>query len=236
MLQQTGFSGDLPVLPESIVNFNAAEANFTGGFNDATFALCNNLNYLDLETNQFNTKIPSALSALPNLQYVYLSDTLVTGTLAPLQGSPAIRELWMDANPLLTGPIEPWIGSLTTLESLSLAYNGLTGELPSELGLLTELKQVWLYGNNVTGTIPSELGSLNQLSVLQLEGNRLVGWAPRTVCEKTEFPLHSLKAFGADCYNDGFWCPCCTCCDLADCLGSSAATRKERKQRRRYLR
>ncbi|KAG7347119.1 hypothetical protein IV203_006188 [Nitzschia inconspicua] len=106
---------------------------------------------------------------------LYLSDKLMTGTLAPIQGMPVIREFWMDANPGLIGTIESWIGDLTTLESLSLAYNSLSGQLPSELGRLTYLKQLWLFGNHFTGKIPSQIGSLNDLAVLQLEGNSLEG-------------------------------------------------------------
>ena len=236
MLEQTGFYGDLPQLPSSIVNFNAAEANYTGGFIDANFALCTQLNYLDLEFNALNTSIPTTLASLPNLEFLYLSDTLITGTLSPLEGMPAIRELWMDANPNLTGPIYSWIGNLTTLESLSLAYNDLNGPIPSEMGLLTGLKQLWLYGNNFTGRIPPELGALPHLSVLQLEGNSFEGWVGAAICEKTEFPAITLKSFGADCYDDGFWCPCCSCCDLDECVTASNEVRKERKKQRRYLR
>jgi len=236
MLEETAFSGDLPLMPASLVNFNAADANFTGGFNDPNFASCVNLNYLDLELNKFNTSIPAVLSTLPNLEFLYLSDTLMVGTLAPIQGMPVVRELWMDANPGLVGPIESWIGDMMTLESLSLAYNNLSGSLPSEMGLLTNLKQLWLYGNNFTGRIPPEIGALNSLAVLQLEGNSLQGWVPPTICEKTEFPVETLKSFGADCHDDGFWCPCCSCCDLAECVSVSISTRKDRKERRRYLR
>lgn len=236
MLEQTAFYGDLPVMPESIVNFNAAEANYTGGFTDANFALCTKLNYLDLEFNTLNTSIPASLASLPNLEFLYLSDTLMTGTLAPLEGMPVIRELWMDANPNLTGPVFSWIGDMTTLESLSLAYNDLNGELPSEMGLLTGLKQLWLYGNNFTGRIPPELGALPHLSVLQLEGNSFEGWVGPSICEKTEFPAVTLKSFGADCYDDGFWCPCCSCCDINECVTASTNERKERKKQRRYLR
>jgi hypothetical protein len=229
MLEETGFSGNLPSMPASIVNFNAADTKYTGGFIDANFISCVNLNYLDLELNQFSTSIPTVLSSLPHLEFLYLSDTLMTGTLAPLRGMPAIRELWMDANPGLVGHIETWFGELMTLESLSLAYNNLSGELPSELGLLTNMKQIWFYGNNFTGPIPSEIGALSQLTVLQLEGNSLQGWVPPTICEKTEFPAVSLKSFGADCHDDEFWCPCCSCCDLTECLAVSTSTRKERK-------
>jgi hypothetical protein len=236
MLEETAFSGDLPLMPASLVNFNAADANFTGGFNDANFAPCVNLNYLDLELNKFNTSIPAVLSTLPNLEFLYLSDTLMVGTLAPIQSMPVVRELWMDANPRLVGPIESWIGDMMTLESLSLAYNNLSGSLPSEMGLLTNLKQLWLYGNNFTGRIPPEIGALNSLAILQLEGNSLQGWVPPTICEKTEFPAETLKSFGADCHDDGFWCPCCSCCDLAECVAVSSSTRKDRKERRRYLR
>lgn len=227
MLQGTGFSGDIPRLPENIVNFNIASAMYTGGLIDDNFAMLNNLNYLNLDDNLFNTSIPLVLKTLPKLEYVYLSDCHITGTLSPLEGMPVVRELWMDANPDLTGPLYSWIGSLTTLESLSLAYNDLTGTIPTEIGYLTNMKQLWLYSNNFTGPVPEEIGNLNQLTILQLENNDFQGWVPPTICVRTEFPAQTLRAFGADCDDEGFWCPCCSCCDLEECV--AGGTFLERK-------
>jgi hypothetical protein len=231
MLEETGFGGDMAPLPDSIVNFNAAGCQYTGGFVDITFHGCNNLMFLDLDGNMFNTSIPSILSKIPKLEFLYLSDTLTTGTLSPLQGMPAIRELWVDANPGLTGQIHTRIGELTTLESLSLAYNDLTGTIPTELGSLTNLKQLWLYSNRLSGTVPTELGSLGVLKILQLEDNDLEGWVRSEICKNTEFPGETLQTLGADCHDEGFWCPCCSCCNLTECTESTITRRKDRRRK-----
>jgi len=216
-VEGTGFSGDIPLLPENLVNFNIRNAFYTGGFNDDSFDLSTQLNYLNVDGNIFNTSIPAVLSQLPDLEYLYMSDNFLVGDLSPLEGSPAIKELWADGNPGLTGSLYSWLGSITTLCSLSLSYNNLTGSIPVEIGNLVKMEQMWLFFNNLSGTIPTELGAMAKLRHLELEANAFTGFVHAAICEKTEFPLETLQTFGADCYDENFFCPCCTCCDLMEC-------------------
>jgi len=218
LVEETGFSGDIPLLPENLVNFNIANAFYTGGFTDDSFALLSQLNYLNVDGNIFNTTIPAILSELPNLEYLYMSDNFLVGDLSPLEGMPAIKEFWADANGGLAGPLYSWFGSMTTLVSLSLTYNNLTGSIPAEMGNLVEMEQMWLLFNNLTGTIPAELGAMTKLRHLELEANAFTGFVQASICKQTEFPLSTLKTFGADCYDEGFFCPCCTCCSITDCV------------------
>lgn len=229
MVEGTGFSGDIPLLPENIVNFNIANAFYTGGFNDDNFDLLSQLNFLNVDGNIFNTSIPSILSELPNLEFLYMSDNYLVGDLSPLEGLPAIRELWIDANPGLIGPLFSWIGSMTTLESLSLTYNNLTGTIPSEFGKLFDMKQMWLLFNNLNGTIPTEIGLMKKLEILELESNSFTGFVHARICENTEFPLETLKTVGADCHDENFFCPCCTCCDLEECVTGGSRIEMRRK-------
>lgn len=216
LLEDTGFSGDIPLLPEYLVNFNIKNAFYTGGLTDDNFVLSSQLNYLNLDGNMFNSSIPAVLSELPALEYLYLSDNFMTGDLSPLEGSSALKEFWADGNPGLSGPLYTWLGSMTTLASLSLAYNGLTGSIPVELGNLTQMEQMWLQYNSLTGTIPTEIGSMVKLRHLELEENKLTGFMHRQICEKTEFPYRTLKTLGADCMD--VFCLCCTCCDINECV------------------
>jgi Leucine-rich repeat (LRR) protein len=236
LVDGTGFSGDIPLLPENLVNFNIADAFYTGGFNDDSFALLSELNFLNVDGNTFNTSIPSVLSELPNLEFLYMSDNYLVGDLSPLEGMPAIRELWMDANPELVGPLFSWMGSMTTLESLSISYSNLTGQIPAEFGNLTLMKQMWLQLNNLTGTIPTELGLMKKLETLELESNSFTGFVHASICVNTEFPTQTLKKVGADCYDENFFCPCCTCCDLDECVTGVSTRRETRKRRKLNLR
>lgn len=151
--EQTGFSGDIPSLPENLVNFNIREAYYTGGFVEENFLLSSQLNYLNLDGNILNTTIPEILSELPNLEYLYISENFLQGDLSPLEGLPAMIEMWIDGNPSLGGPLYSWLGDITSLASLSLSYNSLTGTIPVEISSMTNMVSTLsvasqLYPNN----------------------------------------------------------------------------------------
>jgi hypothetical protein len=217
IVESTAFGGDIPRLPDNIVNFNIAGAFYTGGFENVNFEDLLFLNYLNMDGNFFNSTIPSVLATLPSLEYLYMSDTYLIGDLTPLQGMSAIMELWADGNPNITGPIPESFGNMTTLKSLSLAYNSLSGTIPTQMGQLTDMVQMWLFFNRLEGEIPTTLGSLTKMKILQLEANSFIGSMPATVCGNTEFPLQVLTTLGADCNDTLFMCECCTCCNLEEC-------------------
>ena len=217
IVEETSFTGDLPRLPDSIVNFDISFAFYTGGFTDNTFVGLNKMEFLDLDGNAFSTSIPDAIGQLPNLKFLYISDSFLTGDLSWMEGMASIREMWIDTNPGISGPIYDFIGDITTLESWSMAFNSLTGTLPASLGNLDAMTQMWLYANQLTGTIPSELGLIPRIQTLELEGNAFVGSMPDEICDKTVFPFDIIDTLGADCDDPGFECDCCTCCSVAEC-------------------
>lgn len=216
-MEETSFSGDIPRLPPNLVNFDISFAFFTGGLTDASFQGINTLNFIDLDGNAFNTTVPSVFGTLPNLQFLYLSDSFISGDLSFTQGMTAMRELWIDTNPGLSGPLFDYIGDISTLESLSVTFSSLTGTIPSTLGQLTVMLQMWLYSNQLTGPVPPELGNLKSMAIFQVEGNMLTGTMPAEVCANTMFPSQVLQVLGADCEDPGFTCTCCTCCSLVEC-------------------
>lgn len=221
-MEDTAFGGDIPRLPDNIVNFNIAGAYYTGGFDGHSFVDLNFLNYLNVDGNVFNRTVPAILATLPNLEYLYMSDTWLVGDLTPLEGMPAIVELWADGNPNIMGSIPASFGNMTTLQSLSLAYNSLTGTIPTELGQLTGMVQLWLLFNKLGGQIPTSLSALTKMKLLQLEANSFVGSMPSEVCSNTQFPLQVLETLGADCNDTLFACECCTCCDLLECYTATS--------------
>lgn len=200
-----------------MVNFDISFAFFTGGLTDANFEGVNQLNFVDLDGNAFNTSVPSVFGRLPNLQFLYLSDSFISGDLSYMNGMPAMREHWIDTNPDLGGPIFDFVGGVTTMESFSITFSSLTGTLPASLGQMVDMQQMWFYSNQLSGAIPTSLGLLRSMRILQLEGNDFVGSMPAEVCANTAFPTAIIQILGADCEDPGFTCSCCTCCSVQDC-------------------
>ena len=215
--EETAFTGDIPRLPDFLVNFDISFAYYTGGLSDANFENLDKLTFIDLDGNAFNSTIPSVFGRLPSLEFLYLSDSFLSGDLSYMSGMSSIREHWVDTNPGLKGPIFDFIGDLTTLESWSMTFNSVTGTLPTSLGNLVNMKQMWLYSNQLTGAIPTELGNLRDMRILQVEGNSFTGAMPATVCANTAFPTEIIETLGADCDDEGFECSCCTCCSVLAC-------------------
>mmetsp|Transcript_8962 Transcript_8962/g.14379 ORF Transcript_8962/g.14379 Transcript_8962/m.14379 type:complete len:567 (+) Transcript_8962:125-1825(+) len=217
IVEETGFSGDIPRLPDNLVNFDISFAFYTGGLVDANFEGLSLINFIDLDGNAFNSTVPSALGRLPNLEFLYISDAFISGDLSYMEGMPAMREHWIDTNPGLSGQLFDFIGSVSTLESFSVTFSGLSGTLPTTLGDLANMQQMWLYSNNLEGQIPAELGNLGNLRILQLEGNSFTGSMPAEVCANTQFPTMVIEVLGADCEDPSFECTCCTCCSVLEC-------------------
>jgi len=215
--EETAFTGDIPRLPDFLVNFDISFAFFTGGLTDANFENLEKLNFIDLDGNAFNSTIPSVFGRLPSLEFLYLSDSFLSGDLSYMEGMSSIREHWIDTNPGLKGPIFDFIGDLSTLESWSMTFNSVTGTLPSSLGNLSSMKQMWLYSNLLTGTIPPELANNRDMRILQLEGNSFTGSMPAEICANTVFPTQIIETLGADCDDVNFECSCCTCCSVLEC-------------------
>ncbi|KAL6129841.1 hypothetical protein ACLB2K_068223 [Fragaria x ananassa] len=93
---------------------------------------------------------PSFLFQLPNLKYVYIE------------------------NSKLSGRIPASVGNLTQLEALSFYFN----KFPTSISRLTQLTQLKLGGNVLIGSIPNGIKNLNKLTFLTLERNELSGTIP----------------------------------------------------------
>lgn len=163
----------------------------------------NNLNYVILDGNAFNSTVPSVFGQLPNLEYLYLTDSYIFGDLSYMEGMPSIIEHWVDNNKQLSGPLPTFLGDLESLQSFSAVQNNLTGELPTELGKLSNMIQFWVYDNQLSGTIPEELWMLPRLKILELEGNSFTGSMPNLICVSVQF-FGMLEVIGADCDDANF--------------------------------
>jgi hypothetical protein len=197
-LQNTMFSGDLPTkFPSGLVELDLTNTMLTGGLKGSSFVDLMSLKFLVLDGVQFNSSIPVEIANLPNLEFFFASDAMITGDLSYMESMPMIFEHWVDRNPGLSGTIPSGIGQLTTLQSFSIAGCSIEGEIPFSFGNLSGMRQLWLYNNKLVGEIPPSLGTLGILRVLEMEGNDLSGNMPDSVCER--FDSGVLEVLGADC-------------------------------------
>jgi hypothetical protein len=186
---------------------------FFGALDGTIFLPLSSLNYVEMGGNSYNSSLPTELASLPELEFLYMEQSNLSGDLSFMKYLTKMVELWTDFNPDLIGSIPSEIGTVTTLKSLSMSDCGLTGTIPTEIGLLTNMQQMWIYNNTLKGTIPSELGSIVGLKHLHVEGNILSGEMPSGVCALRDSGLGHLAA---DCKepNPEVLCECCTCCSV----------------------
>lgn len=200
-------------------------ALFFGPLDGSVFAGLTSLYHLEMGGNSFNSSIPTEIASLPNLEFLYVENTDLTGDVAFIQDMGMLFEFWADSNPELAGSIPAGIGNVGALQSLSVSDCGLTGTIPSEIGLLTGMQQMWFYNNSLTGSIPAEISNLSDLRHFHTEGNQLSGEMPAGVCVLRGSLLESLAT---DCMvpDPEVECLCCTCCSApcsADDGGVSAS-------------
>ena len=212
-LQNTAFAGTLPnKFPDGLMEIDLANTMITGGIKGEAFAGLFALKFLLLDGVQFNSSMPLEIARLPNLEFLFAVDSMVTGDLTYMTEFSMMIEHWIDRNPGIGGPI-PDLSAQTSLQSFSASGNSLIGSIPDTLGALTEMRQMWLYNNNLEGMIPPSLGSMNFVRVLEFEGNNITGTMPPAVCRN--FNVGMLEVLGADC--NRIDCPCCNCCSVEEC-------------------
>ena len=105
---------------------------------------------IELDDNQLTGTISTGISALAELNGLYLEDNSLSGTI-------------------------PSLSSLTKLNGLYLSNNRLSGEIPDLSS--TSLSVLYLDGNSLSGTIP-DLSNLDHLTTMDLSENSLSGPVP----------------------------------------------------------
>ena len=147
------------------------------------------VNRIDLYSDNLQGTIPAELGLLTALTYLRLAGNWLAGTI-PSQ-----------------------LGQLTALTYMALSINHLTHTIPTQLGQLTALTELYLDDNQLTGTIPLSLTQLTNLEWLSLDNNNLTGQVPSGFCA-APFPdwrADGSKYLTADCMSE-VQCDCCNIC------------------------
>ncbi|CAN1289743.1 Receptor-like protein kinase 7 [Linum perenne] len=128
------------------------QSGFSGVFPWKSLSSINGLITLSLGDNSFDpSPFPIEILQLTNLQWIYLTNTSLQGT------------------------IPEAIGGLTQLINLELSENHLIGEIPSSIGNLKNLWQLEMYNNNLTGKLPAGIRHLTRLENFDASKNHLQG-------------------------------------------------------------
>ncbi|XP_057417680.1 polygalacturonase inhibitor 2-like [Lotus japonicus] len=102
--------------------------------------------------------IPSAITKLTSLHYIYISQTGISGN------------------------IPDFLSQIKTLVTFDFSYNKLTGPLPSSISTLPNLVGITANDNKLSGAIPDSYGSFSNLfTSLTLNRNQLSGKIPASL-------------------------------------------------------
>ncbi|CAB9496375.1 LRR receptor-like serine threonine-protein kinase [Seminavis robusta] len=144
--------------------------------------LISSLQVLDLSANvALRGTLPSTIGLLDKLQFVYVDETGISGSIPTELGrATSLEAVVFFSIDSLSGTLPSELGLLTNLQELTIREVKLNGAtIPSELGNLQNLTNLDLSVANLQGTLPSELGRLTNLEGLNLGSNKdLVGTIP----------------------------------------------------------
>ena len=162
-----GAGCSLRALGLSHVNLNGSWASI---FGEAAVS-SGELRELQLDGCQLSGPLPEL--NLPKLQVLFLSRNRLMGSLEPLKGCTALRELDVSHN-RLTGTLET-LKSFTFLQGLDASHNLLNGGLePLGVGCVA-LQELFLSHNRLTGSLEPLKSCTSALRKLDITHNQLVG-------------------------------------------------------------
>lgn len=133
------------------------------------------LEVLSLRSNVLTGGLPSEITSLPSLRYLYLQHNNFSGKI-PSSFSPQLVVLDLSFNSF-TGNIPQSIQNLTQLTGLSLQSNNLSGSIPNFD--IPKLRHLNLSYNGLKGPIPSSLQKFPNSSFV---GNSLLCGPPLKAC------------------------------------------------------
>ncbi|EXB56022.1 putative inactive receptor kinase [Morus notabilis] len=143
------------------------------------------LRVLSLRSNLLSGDLPSDVTSLPSLHYLYLQHNNFSGEI-PASLSPKLNVLDLSFNSF-SGEIPQTIQNLTQLTGLNLQNNTLSGPIPYINA--TGLKHLNLSYNNLNGSIPLSLQRFSNSSFL---GNSLLCGPPLETCSQIVSPPPSF--------------------------------------------
>lgn len=195
-------SGSIPAEIGNLINLEifTLEKNLFTGIIPTSFGKLQNMQVMDLSTNNLSGQIPSSIGNMTllnklyfhnnvlegnipssmgncqNLQYLDMSQSNLSGAIpGQVIGLSSLSRLLNLSGNSLSGNIPKEVGNLRNIDSLDLSENNLSGEIPDIIGDCMSLEYLYLQGNSFHGNIPSTMTSMRALLVLDLSRNNLSG-------------------------------------------------------------
>ncbi|CAI6005573.1 unnamed protein product, partial [Closterium sp. NIES-65] len=137
--------------------------------------LMSRLEHLDFRGNTIVVPLPDAISNLQSLSFLGLSNSTVEDLPLVLSFT-SLKHLSLGGSGITSLPNK--LSLLTGLTSLNASGIGLTGPFPPSVLNLPSLVYLNLSNNYISGSIPDKLTSFLNLEALSLESNRLQGDVP----------------------------------------------------------
>ncbi|XP_035545117.1 receptor kinase-like protein Xa21 [Juglans regia] len=148
-----------------------------------------NLEYLNLEANNFFGTITLEIFNISTMQEIRITDNYLSGTLPSNMGHflPNLTAIFLGENEL-SGTIPASISNASQLIIVVLTINSFSGLIPKTLGHIPEtigglisLVNLSLAVNQLEGSIPISFGGLVSLELLDLASNNLSGEIPKSL-------------------------------------------------------
>ncbi|KAK2968842.1 hypothetical protein RJ640_001160 [Escallonia rubra] len=158
-----------------VISVRLPGVGLTGTIPANTLGKLDALRALSLRSNLLSGSLPSDISSLPSLHYLFLQRNNFSGKI-PTSFPPGLNVLDLSFNSF-TGNIPLKIQNLTQLTSLNLQNNSLSGPIPNIA--LPRLKHLNLSYNHLNGSIPSSLQNFTNSSFI---GNSLLCGLPLNPC------------------------------------------------------
>lgn len=146
-----------------------------GPIPDNTIGRLDALTTLSLHSNGLSGNLPSDITSLPSLRFIYLQQNQFSGTI-PSSLSLQLNFIDLSFNSF-SGKIPTTIQNLTHLTGLNLQNNSLTGSIPNVN--VPRLTQLNISNNQLNGSIPP---SFAKFSASSFQGNSLLCGPPLTQC------------------------------------------------------
>uniref|UniRef100_A0A0E0PPB6 Leucine-rich repeat-containing N-terminal plant-type domain-containing protein n=1 Tax=Oryza rufipogon TaxID=4529 RepID=A0A0E0PPB6_ORYRU len=110
---------------------------------------------LDLEEMNLSDHLSADLARLDQLQFMEIASNNIEGPIPPEFGN-LENLISLDlCNNTISGPIPPSLGKLKSLKFMRIDHNLLTGPIPNELAGLSNLMILNVSNNDLCGTIPT---------------------------------------------------------------------------------
>ncbi|KAG4123118.1 hypothetical protein ERO13_D11G308225v2, partial [Gossypium hirsutum] len=123
------------------------------------------LNILNLQSNNFDGRIPHKICDLLNILILDLAHNNISGTIPKCFG------VHLTARLVLKGRKDEYSSILGFVTNMDLSTNTLTAEIPKEIGRLVELQSLNLSWNLLIGNIPYNIGNMELIESLDLSMN-----------------------------------------------------------------